>query len=261
MKTFVAGACNPDSIYQAVDSSEFLEVAFEAEVVKALCCIFEDYHCGVFKGSFMLDGDRRSADLALIHRSLSHWFVIEVELASHSFEGHVLPQLRCFRFGEAERACITSLCTAFPDLKRGDAESILKHVPRYVAVVVDRMVPEWLPALKGLDVQFLIVQVFRGSNGKTAHHVDGRFEVVKKSLGFGKYTAINKSLVMARTCGLPLGEIKVQDPFGSDALWTVRESGAALWVTKNCGDPALPHDEYIQVLRTIDGKITLKLSR
>ncbi|WP_157622853.1 hypothetical protein [Solimonas soli] len=261
MKTFIAGACHPDSIFQAVDSSEFLEINFEAEVVKALCCIFRDYHCGVFKGSFRLDGDCRSADLALIHKTLSHWFVVEVELASHSLEGHVLPQVRCFRFGDAEPACVTSLCTAFPGLTRDEAERILLYVPRYVAVAVDRFVPEWKAAFKGLDVHLLTVQVFQGTDGKIAHHVDGRLEVAKESLGFGTYSAIDKSLVMPRNCGLPLGQIQIQDPFGTVALWTVRESGAAVWITKNIGDPALPHGDFVQVIRTIEGRITLRLSR
>ena len=67
---------------------DFVEIAFEAEVVKALTCLFPDYWCGVFAGTFLLEGERRSADLALIHKSLSHWFVVEVELAGHSLDRH-----------------------------------------------------------------------------------------------------------------------------------------------------------------------------
>lgn len=64
----------------------------------------------------------------------------------------------------------------------------------------------------------------------------------------------------AKLCGLPLGIIQMQDPFGATALWTVRQADAVIWITKNVGDPALPNDEFVQVIRTFDGRITLKLS-
>lgn len=83
---------NQDSIFHLVDPTAFLEIDFEAEVVKALNCLFPEYWCGVFAGTFIFEGERRSADLALIHKSLSHWFVVEVELAGHSLDQHVLPK-------------------------------------------------------------------------------------------------------------------------------------------------------------------------
>src|SRR5690348_1995182 len=100
--------------FSLVDPTSFAEIAFEAEVVKALARLYQDYWCGVFAGAFLFETDRRVADLALIHKSLSHWFVVEVELISHSLEGHVLPQIRCFRFGRPEDSCVTSLCNGFP---------------------------------------------------------------------------------------------------------------------------------------------------
>ena len=105
----MTGDCIEDNIFQILDPTAFLEIDFEAEVVKALTCLFPDYWCGVFAGTFLLEGERRSADLALIHKSLSHWFVVEVELAGHSLDQHVLPQVRCFRYGEPDQTCASSL--------------------------------------------------------------------------------------------------------------------------------------------------------
>ena len=64
MRTLLTGECKPENIFQLIDSTELLEVDFEAEVVKALTCLLPDYFCGVFAGNFVLDGDRKSADLA-----------------------------------------------------------------------------------------------------------------------------------------------------------------------------------------------------
>ena len=113
MRKLLTGECHPDNIFQLVDPTTYVEGDFEAEVVKALSCLMPEYRCGVFAGAFVLEGERRVADLALVHKSLSHWFVVEVELAGHSLEHHVLPQVRCFRYGDPEHSCVTSLVRAF----------------------------------------------------------------------------------------------------------------------------------------------------
>lgn len=259
MRVFVAGHCDSENLFDVVDPTAFSEAEFEAEVIKALHCAYPNYHCGVFRGSFHLDGDRRGADLALIHRNLSHWFVVEVELISHSLERHVLPQARCFRYGEPEHECVTSLCRAFPGIDRGRAESLIRWLPRSVVVVANRFDPTWLNALKALDVQLLVVSVFRGRSGRVGHEVAGKLEIRKESLGFATYSAIDKSLRLAKSAPIPLGDIQVEDPYGISAIWTVRETESALWITRKTGDPGFPHEEYVQVIRTIDGKITLRL--
>lgn len=259
MKVFFSGNCSGGNIFQLRDPSVFTEIEFEAECVKALCCLFPNYACGVFRGSFRLDGDVRGADIALIHSTLSHWFVVEVELVSHSLDAHVLPQIRCFRFGEADYACITSLCSAFDWLDRGRAESLLRYVPRFVAVVANRYDSAWEMALKTLDAQLLVVSVFSNSHGLTAHEIDGVLRVPRESIGFAKYSAIDKSLQISKSCGLPLGTIQIDDPYGSCGLWTVREGTGAYWITKDHGVPSLPHDEYVQIIKSYDGRISLRL--
>ncbi|MFL6606332.1 MAG: hypothetical protein ACJ8R9_34085 [Steroidobacteraceae bacterium] len=259
MKALVAGECRPENIFQLVDPTQFSEAAFEAEVAKALSYLYPAYLCGVFRGSFFFEGERRGADLALIHKSLSHWFVIEVELLAHSLDAHVIPQVRCFRYGEPEQPCVTSLCSGFCELDVDRAEALLRFVPRSVAVVTNRFDREWASALRVLDVQLITVSVLRNIAGHTAYEIEGDLQVIRESIGFAKYSAIDKSLRLARSSGVPLGAIQIEDPFGVAALWTVRETGSSLWITKNVGDPVLPHDEYIQLVRTMDGRIRLKL--
>ena len=48
----------------------------------------------------------KKPDLALVANDLSHWFVVEVELLSHSLDGHVLPQMRCLKYGEPQLGCV-----------------------------------------------------------------------------------------------------------------------------------------------------------
>jgi hypothetical protein len=261
MKKLLTGDCHDDNIFELVDPTAFLEIDFEAEVVRALTCLKPDYWCGVFAGTFVFEGDRRSADLALIHKSLSHWFVVEVELAGHSLEGHVLPQVRCFRYGEPEDSCVTSLTRAFGALDRENARAILRHVPRYVAVVSNLSDTDWTRSLKALDVQHLTLSIFRDRNGRSAHEVEGSLVARTESLGFAQFSAIDNCLRIKKGCGLPVGEIQVTDQFGTSASWTVREDAGVLWVSKNRGPSLLSHNCYVQIIRSFDGGISLKPSQ
>jgi hypothetical protein len=258
MKRLLTGECHPDNIFQLVDPTQFLEGDFEAEVVKALGCLMPEYLCGVFAGAFVLEGERRVADLALVHKSLSHWFVVEVELAGHSLEHHVLPQVRCFRYGDPEDSCVTSLVRAFPALTRENAASLLSYIPRYVAVVGNLPDATWATTLRGVDTQLLTVSVYRDRNGRSAHEVEGRLFVRAESLGFARFSAIDNSLRIQKNCGLPTGSIQIIDQFGNAGGWTVREDSGALWISKDLGPALLQHEGYVQIIRNFEGRISIR---
>lgn len=260
MKKLVTGECHEDDIFSLVDPTAFVEIDFEAEVVKALACLQPEYWCGVFAGTFLLEGERRCADLALIHKNLSHWFVVEVELAGHSLESHVLPQVRCFRYGEPEDSCIASLTRAFNTITAEQAATVLRYVPRYVAVVSNLPDPDWTRSLRALDVQHLTVSIYRDRNGRLAREIQGRLFARTESLGFARFSAIDNCLRISKGCGLPVGDIQIIDQFGNPAPWTVREESGVLWVSKNRGPALLNHESYVQIIRAFDGRIWIKPS-
>lgn len=260
MKKLLTGECHPDNIFQLVDPTQFLEGDFEAEVVKALTCLMPEYMCGVFAGAFVLEGERRMADLALIHKDLSHWFVVEVELAGHSLEHHVLPQVRCFRYGDPEDTCVTSLVRAFNVLTREQAESLLKYIPRYVAVVGNLPDSTWTSKLSAVDVQCLTVSVYKDRNGRSAHEVEGGLSVRVASLGFAHFSAIDNCLRIPMGCGLPVGNIQIVDQFGNLADWTVRAESGVLWIRKDRGPALIEHGSYVQIIRSFDGRISIRPS-
>ena len=260
MRRMVAGDCREENIFQLVDPTGFVEIDFEAEVVRALTCLMPDYMCGVFAGTFVLEGERRSADLALIHKSFSHWFVIEVELAGHSLDGHVLPQVRCFRYGEPEESCLTSLTRAFSEITRAQAGTILNFVPRYVAVVSNLQDPEWTRSLRALDVQHLTLSVYRGNDGRTAHELEGQLTARSESLGFAQFSAVNNCLRINKGCGLAVGAIQIHDQFGNLGTWVVHEDAGTLWIRKKQGPTLIDHMSYVQIIRSDAGRIHLKIS-
>ena len=258
MKTFLINECDLDTVFQLVDPTSFLEIEFEAAVVRALKCVYPQYWCGVFSGTFQLNGKRRKSDLALIHNSFSHWFVIEVELAGHSLEHHVIPQVRCFKYGKPESSCINSLTNAFPEIKRNQAARILEDLPLHVAVVGNLPNEKWTTAMQALGAQHLTVSVYRNGKGIFAYEVEGQLIATEESIGFAKYSAIDDCFRISSSSRLPVGQIQLMDQFGQTGTWTVREYAETFWVSKNRGPTLLDHNSYIQLVRTQDGRILLK---
>ena len=115
-------------VFPAFHSSAFpplSEAEFEAHAVKALTCAYPEYHCIAFRADFSLENQVRRSDLALVHKSFSHWFIVEVELLSHSLMGHVVPQMRCFRYGDPVSSSANLLCDAIPQMDYSRAVSFL----------------------------------------------------------------------------------------------------------------------------------------
>lgn len=135
------------------------------------------------------------------------------------------------------------------------------YVPRYVAVVGNLPDPSWTAALSAVDVQHLTVSVYRNRNGRSAHEIEGRLTVRAESLGFARYSAIDNCLRIPRGCGLPIGKIQIVDQFSNLADWTVREDAGVLWICKDRGPALIEHDSFMQIIRTFDGRISIRPSR
>jgi len=257
MRRIVVGDCVQARLLRLTDPDAPTEAEFEYQVVRALTCFFPNHKCIVFSGGFRLDAEIFRPDLALFASDFSHWFVIEVELVSHSFERHVLPQVRAFRYGEPLDDCVNQIAKALGVTPR-QAITLVRHVPRNVAVVANKREATWEIALRSHSVQLLAVSVFSSQSGPSALELEGDLEVFQESLGFGQYSATDRSLRFPTSVRLPSGEVQIHDSLGSTSLWTVARDGSHTWITKDVGLPSIPHESHVQLLRTVDGRITLK---
>lgn len=257
MRTILVGECRDDSLYRLSDPDAPNETALEHWVARALSCVYSNFRCIVFGGGFRHEGRVRRPDLALISNDYSHWFIIEVELVSHSLFDHVLPQATAFRYGTPEPDC-TMILSRELGVTVERAKTLIDHIPRTVAVVANKRDFKWQMALDAHNIQFLAVSEFRSNNGIEALEVDGTLEVLQESLGFGKYSAVDRSLRFPRLCKIPIGTVQLNDPTGTFSLWTVSRDDRYTWVTKEVGVPDIPHDSFIQIIRTVGGNLSLR---
>lgn len=260
MRTVIVGDCAARNSFVGADPDAPSEIEFEATVVRTISCAYPAYDCFVFTGGFRLDGDVSRPDLALVAKDRSHWFVIEVELTSHSLEKHVLPQVRAFQYGTPEPDCVSCLIREIK-IDEGRAVTLLNYVPRSVAVIANRRVDKWEVALNAHNIQMLTVSVFKSPSDAVAVEIEGTLEVVARSLGFGTYSATDRSLRFPKSVDLNPGKVQLHDPRGGASLWTASESGDTLWITKDFGSPDIEDGHYVQIVQTVDGRLSLRAPR
>lgn len=257
MKRLLVGDEGSDRVFQLSDPDGPSEGEFEHKVARVLTQLYPHYRCILFSGSFLHDAEIFRPDMALVARDFSNWFVIEVELTSHSFERHVLPQVKAFRYGTPLPDCVTQLAAGL-SVTQAQAQTLIEHVPRAVAVIVNRRETSWEIALRAHTIQLLAVSAYASLAGLEAFELDGEIDVIRESLGFGIYLATDRSLRFPKSVRLPLGQIQISDPAGAPSLWSVARDEQYAWITKDIGVPSIPNGSHIQLIRTFDGKITLR---
>ena len=260
MKTLLVGECHPDRTFRLADPDAAGETEFEHTVVRALQCAYPAHRCVTFGGTFVLDGDARRPDLALVAKDFSHWFVLEVELTSHSLEGHVLPQVRAFAYGNPQSDCISGLADRL-GISSDQAKTLVRAVPRTVAVIANKRDIEWNHALRGLNTQLLVVSTFTTAAGQSAVEIDGALQAVSEHVGFARYSAIDRSLRLPARTRLNAGVIQLVDPDGAASSWRVAVGDGAIWVTKENGVPDIADGMQMQIVRTFDGRLSLRRPR
>lgn len=257
MKTILVGDCKPEALLHLTDPDAPSEDAFERAVITAMSCMYSNCHCFPFRGTFRHERRNFQPDLALVARDWSHWFILEVELISHSLEYHVLPQVRAFRYGDPKSDCVKPLAAAL-GIQAPQARTLLHVVPRSVVVVANKNDPLWRTSLHAHQIQFMTVSVFEAANGKHAIAVDGSLVVTKEHLAFGAYSRTDGSVRVPLATSIPLGQVQIEDPSGASSTWTVTAGQDVKWLAKDIGTPTFVHGETLQIIRTFDGRLMMR---
>jgi hypothetical protein len=257
MRRLFTGTCAPQNIFESRDPSGLTESEFESWVVKGLICMFPNYLCVVFSGGFSHEGNVYRPDLALVARDYSHWFIVEVELTSHSFKEHVLPQVCGFRYGEPDQGCAKALAGSL-GLSELQAHTLLQFVPYGVAVIINRENPEWDVALRAHGIQVLVVSSYVSKTGVEAIEINGRLEVVRESLGFGEYRAAVRAMRFGVPIRIPEGRAQIRDLQGNLSWWKVFKEGGDTWISKEVGTPDIADKRTVQIIATGDGYLSMR---
>jgi hypothetical protein len=258
MRKVMVSPCQADQIFTMSDPDLPSETEFESITLRAFGCMYPQYQCVVFGGRFFYEDDYRKPDLAMIARDRSHWFVVEVELVAHSLEGHVLPQIRALRYGEPQKECAAILSREL-GIDLGEAATLIARVPRAVLVVANRARSDWEHAIRAHQAQLLVITRFQTPAGREAFEIDGTLAATKESLGFGIYSAADAMIRFVKSVNLPDGLIQMESTSSGTSLWRVIRDERYAWLAKDSGRLDIPDGAHIQLIRTLDGRITLRV--
>lgn len=258
MKRIIIGDCKQGQQFDMLDPDIVSEQEFEHCLATILPCFYQDYTVFVFGGSFQYDTQARRPDLAMVAKDFSHWFIIEVELVTHSLDKHVLPQVKAFRYGQPQSDCISILRREL-NVSATQAETLLHHVPRGVAVIANKPEPKWDVVLRAHDIQMLSAIRYSTPNGPTAVALSGSLEVSIESMGFGKYSSVDKAMRFPRTLRASPGKLQIADPEGATAIWTVTFDSTGAWITRDEGTPNIPDGMLVQLIRNYGDRITMRM--
>jgi len=256
----IVGRCRSSHRFQMLDATSMPEAEFENDVAQALMCYEPGFVCVPFHGTFTFERESYRPDLALVARDASHWFVIEVELVTHSLHGHVVPQVRALRYGEPQPDCVESLANG-ASISRSQASRLINDVPRSVLVAVNRRLVEWEYALRAVDVGLVSISVYGAPEGERAYEVNGTLEIPVACLGFGTYSATDRGVIFPRAVGLSAGIVQIEEVESGHGLWKVIHDGARSWLVRTDGEPSIGDGELVQLQRTLKGRILLLRAR
>src|SRR5438132_500456 len=129
--------------FEQISVSALYETEYEEVFSSNVELIYPYYYLAPFKLTVSHENESAKADFALIHKQCRDWWVVEVELGSHSLEGHVLPQVRTLSravYGQREA---DYLCGKVPLLDKRLVTAMMKGQQPRVLVMVNTPKPEW----------------------------------------------------------------------------------------------------------------------
>lgn len=166
-----------DEWYEEISSKGHYESEFEKVVEREAIHLFENYHIVPFKTTVFseVDLEAKKPDFALIHRRYLSWWVVEVEMAHHSLERHVLPQVRTFaraKYGPSEA---DYLCQRNSDLDKSRVLDMFKGRQPQVLVIVNAPVDGWADQLQPFRAKVGICQIFRSRLDRYVLRINGEY--------------------------------------------------------------------------------------
>jgi len=249
------------AFFEELAPGSMLETDFESLVINKGNLIFPDFLVVPFKATVSSDDDSAKADLALIERSYREWWVVEVELGTHPFEGHVLPQVRTLArasYGEDEAKV---LCTTCPELELPRALDMVKGRQPRVLVVVDAERREWVQPLRSFDAELLVLQMFRSDRNEHAFRIDGYLPVppgsVVSECSFDnllpRFLVVHSPALLGVAAGkflcIRYGQYVTE--------WQRIDSQDKVWLSPARQNP-LPRSESYQIVRSEDGSLEFR---
>jgi len=246
--------------YEALGSTALLEREYETLLVQHADVLFPGLLVVRFKPTVVYEGEARTPDLAFIYPNYAAWWVGEVELSHHPFEGHVVPQVEVLArasYGDPEADW---LADREPDLDREAIKQMMRGAQPRVLVVVNAPCPDWVPRLRP-DAEVMIVEPFRSARDRYIFRQNG-YEI---EVGGSIVSTCRADPRMPRMLVLDAPAAVVgreDDPIrieyaGTESNWHVISAQDRVWLSPERGSP-FPPDRELALCERDDGTLVFE---
>ncbi len=161
--------------YDELAPAALYETEFEEIVMAQASHLYPGYIGVRFKITIESETDSAQPDMALIEREYREWWVVEIEMAHHSFRSHILPQVRTLTQGVYGQKHVDYLCSQNPNLDRGAMVDMVKGRQPSVLVLVNSPQPEWQKELAPFGAIVTVFQVFRSDRNRHVFRANGDY--------------------------------------------------------------------------------------
>lgn len=159
--------------FSSLGSGAVFEKEFERVLVQESERLFPGFFCVPFTEPVNFKGVWKKPDLALIDKQYRIWWVVEVELSHHSLDGHIIPQIEVFTYGDYGSAHAEALIAKGPELEPEKVIDMVRGSDPKVLVVVNETCPDWVRPLQMFGAELAVVEVFRSDTRPPMFRVNG----------------------------------------------------------------------------------------
>lgn len=220
----MARVLHNDIWYDELGPGSLYEAEFERIVIQYLDNICPGFVPVPFKITVTAAHGAARADLALVQSNYLAWWVVEVELTSHSLKGHVLPQVETLAdaaYGRREADYLASKSERLDRVKLRDM--VLGEQPR-VLVIANSRKEGWEEPLRRLGARLAFFQLFRSDRGRQLALTNGYWPTAGRETRSRCYVhpVMRKLLVVRSPAILPAATRKEIDIYYGGQLTTWR---------------------------------------
>jgi hypothetical protein len=236
------------------------EVEFERILLAYAELLFPGWYLVPFKVDVRSEeGVVKRADLALIEREYRRWWVVEVEMARHDFNNHVLPQVRVLSYGKYNQSHIDALTAKAHHLDTDRVAAMVRGEQPRVWVVVDHPCPDWVSPLKAVGATLGIVEIFRSATNQHSIRINGEQPQppATEIIECRRDPEVLRLWNVASPALLPIDNGETMDIYmeadGRSFRWMRRDTASSVYLSCTNGNP-LQRFRRVELLKLEDGR-------
>lgn len=248
-----------------------LHAQYEAEFERILLAyaeiLFPCWHLVPFKIDVRSDeGVVKRADLAMVERDYRQWWVVEVEMARHDFNSHVLPQVRVLSYGKYDQTHVNALIANAPWLDTERVAAMVRGEQPRVWVVVNHPRPDWVPPLRAIGATLGIVEIFRSGKNQHSFRINGEQPQppAKATIECRRDPLVLRLWSVTSPAQLPIIDGETMDIYmeadGRPFRWMRRDMATSVYLSCTNGNP-LQGFKRVDLLKMEDGRWVFTVDR